>query len=1007
VVGGNLPFFGRIALKQGLITLDQVQECVAVQLQAEAEGRERPKLGEVLVARGYLTREQVTAILQQQQQPEPEAGQPVEVVLSAGERIFSEGDSDDCDLYILLRGTVELYRNGILIAEFDKSGIFLGESSALLKKPRATTAQAKTDCRLYRIPQARVELFFRSKPAMALRLAELMAERLHGILHTHVGTDSGLMKAIPAQSTTSLALTEDLKTLSLNGVLDPQLTYLNGFPIEGEPVLQDGDTLQFGPHTFAVKLNDPEALPIEQTQAPEEAEDSEEREEGNEALLPSGPAPEAASPAPSALIGGEASSLEIIDNILEQITEKPFLASVVKVVALTAQLYDQLDQLEERRKALEAPWTQAEEEEELPEALKAELDRQRRERNRFPQASSLANGAEKVTALLKAQAELAENPPNEEELEEGEEAPRLLPSEQLQALELGLEQQQVLLQRARHVAEALSTCAEQTVDEPLYRILSSLGIESHRLFGWATYAQALQELMGKQRRKMDQIRKQRKSQTTERKGLLSKLRKGEDESESALLAQLDADEEKGKALQRNITQELTTIERDMVNEFWAVYKEAALLLVADRVETGDQPFLRAFLRWGLLGCSPRFLDRERASYILKQCTEWVEHPQLGLDDTPILYSDEIIELAAHGKIPASPNEDLELNHRNSPEWKADRSLRKLINCRARRNLLQEVLEQLLVKISQLRQEQAVSEKRENLIKPNTKANKLKLREQKQETQLIKVKAGRIERLAEKVKTDMLTKLNEEGEMAQTSLEQAGATLSPAELAAHEVDCTRRFSRLVAKLKEPFLPFLLQDQFKLDNGSINDRNTLAGVLVDLEKRDPLLFQEALVPVNKRTNRVLVRYAPIVVITPCSGIMGFMLSPRGGLENGRFILPGYLQRSNHREPLLWDVLSDLRFDTSKASAGVDVMNSETLVAAYAQVRWDLRKKDREARQKAGIYTEENERTNWRRHYALYMKSAFDNGKLLYYKCPELYDLIINKYIDLPEGGEKMRR
>jgi hypothetical protein len=69
--------------------------------------------------------------------------------------------------------------------------------------------------------------------------------------------------------------------------------------------------------------------------------------------------------------------------------------------------------------------------------------------------------------------------------------------------------------------------------------------------------------------------------------------------------------------------------------------------------------------------------------------------------------------------------------------------------------------------------------------------------------------------------------------------------------------------------------------------------------------------------------------------------------------------------------------------------------------------MRKRDRDIRQKAGIYTEENDRANWRRHYEYYMKSATDNGKQLFFRSVELYERIIGKFIDLPEGGEILKR
>ena len=173
------------------------------------------------------------------------------------------------------------------------------------------------------------------------------------------------------------------------------------------------------------------------------------------------------------------------------------------------------------------------------------------------------------------------------------------------------------------------------------------------------------------------------------------------------------------------------------------------------------------------------------------------------------------------------------------------------------------------------------------------------------------------------------------------------------------------------------------------------------------RDPLVFQEPLVPSAKKIHRILMRISPVIVVAPAGGILGFMMGPRAGMECGRFVVPAYFERTGMREEILWNVISDFRFDTSKASAGVDIMNSDTLVAAYSEVRWNLRKKDKETRQKAAIYMEENERTNWRRHYSLYMKSALDSGKLLFYKCPELYELIINKFVDLPGGCEMLKR
>ncbi|MBN2713594.1 MAG: hypothetical protein JXR97_14330, partial [Planctomycetes bacterium] len=87
--------------------------------------------------------------------------------------------------------------------------------------------------------------------------------------------------------------------------------------------------------------------------------------------------------------------------------------------------------------------------------------------------------------------------------------------------------------------------------------------------------------------------------------------------------------------------------------------------------------------------------------------------------------------------------------------------------------------------------------------------------------------------------------------------------------------------------------------------------------------------------------------------------------------------------------------------------DLLTSDTIVAAYATVRWEYRKRSKEAREKAGIFNEENDRKNWRRHYSLYIQSALDGGKKLFFKCLECYEQVMLKYVDLPDGVERLRK
>jgi len=55
--------FGALAVKAGLATREQVQECLQIQAVARGEGEAIPRLGELMAQKGYLSPEQVQAIL--------------------------------------------------------------------------------------------------------------------------------------------------------------------------------------------------------------------------------------------------------------------------------------------------------------------------------------------------------------------------------------------------------------------------------------------------------------------------------------------------------------------------------------------------------------------------------------------------------------------------------------------------------------------------------------------------------------------------------------------------------------------------------------------------------------------------------------------------------------------------------------------------------------------------------------------------------------------------------
>ncbi|GEM_PF-2774099 len=94
-----------------------------------------------------------------------------------GETVFREGEAGR-ELYILLDGAVEIRRGETIIATIDQKDTYLGEMSMLLGAPRSATVVATADSSLLCVPQEKVVDFFNYSPALALKLARILAARL-------------------------------------------------------------------------------------------------------------------------------------------------------------------------------------------------------------------------------------------------------------------------------------------------------------------------------------------------------------------------------------------------------------------------------------------------------------------------------------------------------------------------------------------------------------------------------------------------------------------------------------------------------------------------------------------------------------------------------------------------------------------------------------------------------------------------------------------------------------
>lgn len=98
--------------------------------------------------------------------------------VKAGTTIFAEGDQTH-DLYILLSGALEVRKNDNPIACINKPDTYFGEMSTLLGLPRTATVMAAEDSVIIKIPADKVIDFFNHSPALALKLSQILALRLH------------------------------------------------------------------------------------------------------------------------------------------------------------------------------------------------------------------------------------------------------------------------------------------------------------------------------------------------------------------------------------------------------------------------------------------------------------------------------------------------------------------------------------------------------------------------------------------------------------------------------------------------------------------------------------------------------------------------------------------------------------------------------------------------------------------------------------------------------------
>ncbi len=414
--------------------------------------------------------------------------------------------------------------------------------------------------------------------------------------------------------------------------------------------------------------------------------------------------------------------------------------------------------------------------------------------------------------------------------------------------------------------------------------------------------------------------------------------------------------------------------------------------------------MRAFLRIGLVAPLPWLIDPDAARQVLDQCAQAVTQRDPQPRATHILHADEYLHLLAQGQVTPSFDESLELNEKGSDRWKLDKRWRQIVWGRTIEPLLNHTADDLRQRVEAAKGDIADLEKQIAALDRADAGYRDKREALLQQVQECRIAIARMEQAVELLAQKHLKQQQALAKEAAEKLAKMPLSVEPADLVRQEVKAIRHVCKLTARLKETFLPLQLRDRLHFDGRRINDRDTLARAVAEAERRDPDVFRHVQVYARKRENRTFVRMSPYLVIVPALGQMGYAWNPRGGTEVGRLGLPLLNARPGDLPHMLCQLLADFRFDTSKQEAGVDLLTSDTLVAAYATVRWNWRRKPRDQREKAAIYNEENDRANWRRHYELLVSSAMDGGKKLFFKNPEVYAAVL-KYMGLPDGVEPL--
>lgn len=152
-----------------------------------------------------------------------------QITCPKGRVIYSPGQAGEV-LYLLKKGSVELYRlsqdgKKLVIARLDEQ-TFFGEMSLWGQGMYESFAEATSDCLLCAMSRSDVERLILTKPAVGLRVLEVLGKRLTAIEATLEGV---VFKRVSSRIATSLLqLSEERHSRSISGLTHQGLAELVG-----------------------------------------------------------------------------------------------------------------------------------------------------------------------------------------------------------------------------------------------------------------------------------------------------------------------------------------------------------------------------------------------------------------------------------------------------------------------------------------------------------------------------------------------------------------------------------------------------------------------------------------------------------------------------------------------------------------------------------------------------------------------------------------------------------